>query len=233
MLEEYKDAYDEIEVPKNLIHKTLVLMNEEQGKQKEKKFRFSPIPTLFGLAGTAAVVAIVASTMGQTTNQTITDLVAGETVKEVELSNGHLVFSDSTLISSLETIPTNSSVEECTEKEVELFLEENVQDFEVPKEYTLAETKFEKIYENKEVKNVRVIYVYKYNEQTLEVAYQLKLKEVVDGNSEVNGISCDVWYDDKKSEYGGTFIKGKYIYALATTNASQERFITILKAITK
>lgn len=235
MLDDYKDAYDEIEVPKDLIHKTSVLMKEEQEKQKEKKkFSFFSMPMLFGLGTTAAVVAIIVGVMGQSSDQLITtDLTAGQTVEEVELSDGHMVFSDNQMIGDLESIPSDSVVEKSTKDEIKAFLGESIQEVEVPEDYKLDEIKYESIYESKEMINARVTYIYRYNDQILMVTYQLKSDETINGNSEVNGVSCDVWYDDKVSEYGATYIKGDYIYTLITTETSQEDFITILNMVIK
>lgn len=233
MLDDYKDAYDEIEVPKDLIHKTSVLMKEEQEKQREKKkFSFFSMPMLFGLGGTAVAVAIIVGVMGQLSNQLITtDLTAGKTVEEVELSDGHMVFSDGQLIGDLETIPSDNVVEKSTKDEVEAFFGESIQEVKVPEDYKLEETKYESIYESKEIINARVTYVYKNNDQLLKITYQLKLDETVNGNSEVNGVSCDVGYDDKASEYGATYSKDDYMYTVVTTETSQEDFITILNMI--
>lgn len=235
MLDDYKDAYDEIEVPKDLIHKTSVLMKEEQEKQKEKKkFSFFSMPMLFGLGTTAAVVAIIVGVMGQSSDQLITtDLTAGQTVEEVELSDGHMVFSDNQMIGDLESIPSDSVVEKSTKDEIKAFLGESIQEVEVPEDYKLEETTYESIYENEEMINARVTYIYEYSDQILKISYQLKLDETINGNSEVNGVSCDVWYDDKSSEYGANYIKDDYIYTVVTTETSQEDFITILNMVIK
>ncbi|MFV0394928.1 MAG: hypothetical protein ACK5LC_11130 [Coprobacillaceae bacterium] len=233
MWKQYKDDYENIEVPSSLKNETLQKMN---AMSKKKKSIFSSWKIIV-VASCAVVLAFVGYQWF--TPETYTKFVEGETLKEVSIEEGDLVFEENAGNGHYFGDTSESNKKKASEDEFETAIGKSLPSIHFD-EFT--ETDKSWYIDNSSEEDMKMgiaIYSFTNNKEKINVTISTNketektnssIKEVEKSNSVIAGKDVNIYYHEVLSNttYTAFISEDSFIYEVTMQGVNQEEFVEYL-----
>lgn len=228
--DKYKETYEEIEVPEQLLAKTALLMKAEQKKIAEtSRFAFLKRPVLL-LA--LVMMVVVGGLFLQQQISSPTQFQAGKTVTDVSLGNGNLHFASGNVIRNPEEVfARDGEYVSGTLADVKAFYGRDIRLGNIPKGFQQLDQRIERYYVEGVLQDVRIVSKYQSGEQEIMIVASKAGVSSFHANSTIEDVELEITYNQAKEEYYAAFQEADVMYQMTTRYMSQEDFVEMLKKI--